>query len=96
MLKLTNQQAAMEGAGGSIYPDFTPFKLDEIEAYMGLLLANGISPKPNMGCCFITPEESKIFGNYHFKNRFKGGEQRWKMFRRFFTLYDSRLHLSMP
>ena len=79
-----------------MHSDYTPFRLDEIEACMGLLIANGICPNPNVGLWFFNNNESKIFGNNNFKHRFKGGERRWRMFRRFFTLYDSILHPAMP
>ena len=96
MLKCTNQRAAVEGAGGSIYADWRPFSIDEINAFLGLSIANGISPKPNIGLWFANDNESKIFGNNNFKQRFRGGERRWHMFRRFFTVHDARLHPAMP
>ena len=96
MLKCTNQRAAVEGAGGSIYADWRPLSIDEINAFLGLLIANGICPKPNIGLWFANDNESKIFGNNNFKQRFRGGERRWRVFRRFFAMHDARLHPAMP
>lgn len=52
MVGCTNMKAAMEGAGNkqgkkrTNYPDFTPFDREEIDAFLGLILANGIHLKP--------------------------------------------------
>ena len=38
MLKHTNQRAGIEGAGDSIYADWRPFCIDEINSFMRLLI----------------------------------------------------------
>ena len=52
MVGMTNMRAAMEGAGSGTnkgknkYPHFTPFTLEEIDAFIGLFIANGLYPAP--------------------------------------------------
>ena len=70
-----NMRAAMEGAGvqGNKYSDFVPFSLEDIDAFLGLFILNGINPKPRMDMWF---EDSAIFGNKHVRNRFTNGIRR--------------------
>lgn len=42
MLNFTNQRAAMEREGRAVYSDYKSFKICELNAYLGLLIANGI------------------------------------------------------
>lgn len=42
----------MEGAGGSVYTDFKPFSKEEIDSYIGLLLANSLILKPQIDMWF--------------------------------------------
>ena len=55
----TNIRSAMGGAGrkGDRYitkhPDFTPFSREEIDSYIGLILANGINMKPKVNFWFL-------------------------------------------
>ena len=64
----TNMKAAMEGAGKSSssrrkYPEFTPFDREEIDSFLGLILANGIHLKPRLDFWFLPSSESVLFGN---------------------------------
>ena len=58
----TNPQAAAKGAGfgGSVYTNFVPFNVEEVYKMMGLLLVNGICPRPSVELQF---EWQLIFGN---------------------------------
>lgn len=67
MLKHTNQRVGIEGAGDSLCADWRPFSIDKVNAFIGLLLANGVSPKPNVGLQFASGNESKIFTDNIFK-----------------------------
>ena len=71
MLKHTNQRAGVEGARGSIYVDWRPFSIYEINSSIGHLIANGICPKPNARLWFINDSESKIFSNNNLKRGLK-------------------------
>ena len=90
-----NMRAAMEGAGvqGNKYSDFVPFSLEDIDAFLGLFILNGINPKPRMDMWF---EDSAIFGNKHVRNRFTNGIRRYRHFKRFLCIYDPRIHPTMP
>ncbi len=50
MVDTTNAQAAAEGVGfgGSMYKDFQPFDLPEMNRMMGLLFVNVLSPRPRI------------------------------------------------
>ena len=69
MKDYANMRAVMEGAGveGNKYSDFVPFSLGEIDAFIGLLILNGLSPKPRIELWF---SDSVVFGNRHIKKRF--------------------------
>eukprot|EP00956_Cyclotella_meneghiniana_P009641 scaffold13295_cov36-Cyclotella_meneghiniana.AAC.4 len=70
-----------------------------IYKFFALLFANALSPKPQLVLWFLSSANSRLFGNDHFAKLFDkrivggqviAGERRWKMFRRFMTLYDCR------
>ena len=99
----TNGRAAADGAGfgGSMYQDYVPFDHVEINKMIGLLFANGVSPKPAMELWFKTTTEHRLFGNDFIAaamdKQMKDGKKvpgirRWKHFRRFMCLYDFRLN----
>ena len=54
-----NMRASMEGAGRKgdnerkTYTEFTPFSQEEIDNYIGLLLANGINIMPQINLWFL-------------------------------------------
>lgn len=95
----TNMRAAMEGAGSkrkdpnrrTNYPDFLPFDREEIDSFLGLLLVNGISPKPRLEYWFLKPHDSKVYGNDFISRVFPRGAKRLAEFRRFFCMYDPRI-----
>ena len=95
----SNRRAVAEGAGSKTYADWVPFDQKEIYKFFGLLFANALSPKPQIIFWFLSSTNSKLFGNDHFSKLFDkrivggrviSGERRWRMFRRFMTLYDCR------
>ena len=99
----TNGHAAADGAGfgGLTYHDYVPFVHVEINKMIGLLFANGISPKPTMELWFKTTTEHRLFGNDFIaaamdKQMQDGkkvpGIRRWKHFRRFMCVYDFRVN----
>jgi hypothetical protein len=61
----TNMRATAEGAGagGTVYDDFVPFNTGEMYKMIGLLFANGLSPKPQVEMWFLSSLESRLFGN---------------------------------
>ena len=61
----TNGRAAADGAGfvGSTFHDYVPFDHVEINKMIGLLFANGVSPKPAMELWFKTTTEHRLFRN---------------------------------
>ena len=62
-------RAAMEGAGRkgdrgiTKYPDFTPFSREEIDSYLGLILANSINMNPQINLWFLRTHDRTIYGN---------------------------------
>jgi hypothetical protein len=62
IVNTTNAQAAAEGAdfGGTVYTDYKPFDLEEVNKMIGLLFLNGLAPRPMFTMWF---EHHNIFGN---------------------------------
>ena len=100
MTKTTNLRAAMEGAGnpdaGKNYPTFKPFTDQEMDKCIGLLILNGCHPKPQVDQWFLTPQQCSVFGNNIGPHIFRLGVRRYREFRRFFCMYDARIHPAMP
>ncbi len=46
LIKATNSGAVADGAGVGTYADFVLFDLPKLNKFVGLLLANGLTPKP--------------------------------------------------
>lgn len=63
LVACTNARAAADGAGSQMYEDFMPFSVEEANKMIGLLFANGLTPKPAMELWFLTKRESLLFGN---------------------------------
>ncbi len=72
-----------------------PFDLAEVYKMIGVLFANWLTPKPQFDFWFCTQEEEPLFGsskalawkNLAMENTIKAS-QRWKHFRRYFTMQD--------
>jgi hypothetical protein len=105
--KGTNYRASAEGVGlgetGSEkkdFGDFKPFDDDEMYKFIGLMLANGLTPRSNFASWFCsTPNRPAYDANFAkgvFDKRVQGitisGLRRWRHFRRFLTLSNYRLH----
>ena len=96
----TNLRAYSSGAGSGEYQDFMPIDLAEVYKMIGVLFANGLTPKPQFDFWFCTQEEEPLFGSNMIskalarKNLATGNtikaSRRWKHFRRYFTMQDYR------
>lgn len=96
----TNARVASEGAGvgGTVYKDWAPFDVEEMYKMMGVMFANGLSPKPSMDLWFVGTNDNKLYGNdfissamdKHVGRKTIRGHRRWQHFRRFLALYDFR------
>jgi hypothetical protein len=96
-----NLRAAADGAGSGhgAYYDFVPFE-DVVEIYklVGILFANGLTPKPRLEYWFQTTHDQPLFGsNLVMKVMEKSflvsdwtiwGLRRWRHFCRIFTMVD--------
>jgi hypothetical protein len=96
----TNLRAYSSRAGSGEYQDFLPFDVPEAYKMIGVLFANGLTPKPQFDYWFCSQDEEPLFGcnmiskglnrkNLAMGKTLKAG-QRWKHFRRYFTLQDYR------
>ena len=92
----TNFRAFMEGPGNkesaTNYPNFKPFTPGEIDIYLGILLSNGINIKPQLEFWFHSPPTHKVYGSDYIEHYFPRDKTRLKEFKRFFCLYDPRIH----
>ena len=71
------------------YPDFTPLSREEIDIYLGFILANGINMKPQINFWFLQTHYSTIYGNNNISMLFPRGRRIWEKFKHFFCTYDS-------
>ncbi len=99
LVKATNSRAVADGAGVGTYADFVPFNLPKLDKFVGLLLANGLTPMPQFEYLFEGQESEPLFGNDksaramdkhvgHCKNHRASSKHCWKHFQRYFTLSD--------
>ena len=102
MVACTNQKAASEGAGvgGTVYNDFVQFDVNEMYRFLGLLFANGLSPKPDITKWFEICGEDPLLGSDFIaplmnkklpRSGVVPGIRRWKHFRRFLCFYDFQM-----
>ncbi len=95
-----NLRAYSSGAGRGEYQDFMPFDLAEVYKMIGVLFANGLTPKPQFDYWFKLQDQEPLLGSNLIskaldrKNSATGKTvkaiRRWQHFRRFFTLQDYR------
>lgn len=100
LVDATNRRAVADGAGTGSYKDWTPLDREELYKFIGLLFANGLSPKPQFEYWFEGTEREPLFGNDKYSKamdkhdrttgRRTSGKRRYKMFRRYFTMADYR------
>ena len=96
----TNLHAYASGAGSGKYTDFIPFDQQELYKMIGVLFANGLTPKPQFDYWFCLEDKEPLLGSnlisnaLHRKNSATGktikAACRWKHFRRYFTVADYR------
>ena len=96
----TNLRAYASGAGSGEYTDFIPFDRPELYKMIGVLFANGLTPKPQFDYWFCSEDKEPLLGSnlisnaLRRKNAAKGktvkAAQRWKHFHRYFTVADYR------
>ena len=55
------------------YPDFNTFSQEEIDSYLGLLLANCINMEPQINFWFLRTHDSTIYGNDNVSKLFPRG-----------------------
>ena len=51
------------GTGGSQYPKWITFSIEEIMRYLGVYIANGLTPSTQMTKNFSTQSKEPIYGN---------------------------------
>ena len=84
----------MEGAGRKCdryrtkYTDLITFSQEEIDSYLGLILANGINMKPQINFWFLRTHDSTTYGNNDVSMSFPRGRCIWDEFTQFFRMYD--------
>jgi hypothetical protein len=87
----TNVKALKANAGnkGRIYPDFIPFKPDELRQHIGVYILHGLSPSPQLTMKFQSQNVDPVNGN-DFVHRSLGptGLRRHKHFKCFFCVQN--------
>ena len=68
MTLVTNCRTTADGAGSGTreFSDFVPFDNAKIYHFLGVLFANGLSPKPRVDYWFEMAERGPLFGNNLF------------------------------
>ena len=72
------------------YPDFNTFSQEEIDSYLGLILANYINVMPQITFWFFRTHGSIVCGKNNISKFFPRGRHRWDGFKTFFCMYDPR------
>ena len=96
MVDTTNARAVAEGEGSKT--EYIPFDVEEMERFIGLMMANGVVPRPQMEHWFM---DCWLRGNQKMKdamekkvgNRTVSGLDRWRLMRRLMCFYDHRQDL---
>jgi hypothetical protein len=96
----TNLRAYANGARSGEYTDFVPFNSKENYKMIGVLFANGLTPKPQFDYWFCSEDHDSLFGSnlitnaLRRKNALTGktikAARCWKHFRQYFTVADYR------
>ncbi len=66
----TNMHATIKRIEIKISPKYNDFSNEEIDAFIGLLFANGLSPRPQIRFWFNNNEKNPLFGNNAFQQQF--------------------------
>jgi hypothetical protein len=96
----TNLHAYTSGAGSGKYTDFIPFDRPELYKMIGVLFANGLTPKPQFDYWFCLEDKEPLLGSNLISNALRRKNVatgktvkaacRWKHFRWYFTVADYR------
>jgi hypothetical protein len=96
----TNLRAYASGAGSGEYTDFIAFDRLEVYKMIGVLFANGLTPKPQFDYWFCSEDKEPLLGSNLISNALRRknsatgktikAARRWKHFRRYFTVADYR------
>ena len=87
----TNKKAFLcnAGEGGSLYPRWTPFSLDEVARHLGLYILQGLSPSPQIEMKFVSQKDDPVNGNDFVAASFGlDAKRRHKEFKAFFASVD--------
>lgn len=98
MTKWTNRKAvdSNAGEGGSLYPTWTRFSVDEIQQHIGLYFLNGLNPTPDIRAKFHSTKEPgyELKGSDFVHEAFGGkaatSELRHRQFKCFFATVNPR------
>ena len=87
----TNKKAYLynAGSGGTQYPDFKEFSVDEIMQHLGVYILNGISPSPQVDMKFDSQKKNPTNGSDFCYNAFGScARRRHKEFKAFFAVQN--------
>ena len=102
MTTATNRRATADGAGSGTgeFKDWVAFDDARIYRFIGVLFANGLSPKPRIDYWFELTERFPLIGNdlisrvtakeVHTTGKRVRGVRRWRYFWSFLTVADYR------
>jgi hypothetical protein len=100
MVTATNLRAYATGAGSGEYTDFISFDRPELYKMIGVLFANGLTPKPQFNNWFCLEDKEPLLGSNLIKNALRRKNMamgktvkaacRWKHLRQCFTVADYR------
>jgi hypothetical protein len=77
------------GPGGTTYPKFTPFTVDDIQKFQGIQITQGLSPSPRIEMKFKSQTQDQINGNDLISSVMSpNGEERWRHYKAFFAIQD--------
>ena len=97
MCAYTNLKADLAGAGrgGTCYPEFQHFTVQEIKQFMGFYIINGLSPSPRIEMKLKSQREDWLNGNDFINQSFRGKsgtvEQRHWHFKAFLAMQNPRM-----
>ena len=79
------------GEGGITYPKFKYFSVDEVQILMGVQVAHGLSPTPQVSMKFNSQIQDPINGNdSNASVMYPNAAERWRHYKAFFAIQDPR------
>ena len=80
------------GKGGTLYPHYNPFTVDEVMKHIGIYIWNGLSPSPQIDMKFQSSQISEVNGFDFLSQKFgPRAALRHREFKAFFTTVDPAL-----